>query len=177
VRTKPLLPPSLSIPCSKAESITVDTDFTLRAVEGWLDLGCPQAALEELGERRDSDEAKVLWYRVQIARDLGQGIEAIRLGTRLTAREPGDPAGWLLLASVCVYPALHPDWAIRALKTGLVYIPGNLHLLEALIHLVQEKDSTSVEETTLPKETNPAHPMLPGIGGEWPRSIGESSVQ
>lgn len=148
MRTKPLLPPSMSIPCSKAESITVDTDFTLRAVEGWLELGCPQAALEELGDRKDSDEPKVLWYRVQIARDLGQGIEAVRLGTRLTAREPGDPAGWLLLASVCVASAHHPDWAIRALKTGLIYQPGNIDLLEALICLVQEKDSTSMEEAT-----------------------------
>ena len=177
MRTKPLLPPSLSIPCSKPGEVPVETDFTLRAVEGWLELGNPQAALEELGDRRDSDESKVLWCRVRIARELGQGLEAVRLGTRLTAREPGDPAGWLLLASVCVAPAHHPDWAIRALKTGLIHQPGNIDLLGALICLVQEMDSTSVEVATLREKANPAHPMLPGIGGVGSRSIWDSSVQ
>ena len=174
MRTKPLLPPSLSIPCSKSGEAQSDTDFTLRAVEGWLDLGNPQAALEELGDRKDSEDPKVLWYRVLIARDRGQGLEAVRLGTRLTAREPGSPTAWLLLASVCVYPALHLDWAIRALKTGLVYQPGNLALLEALIHLVQEKDSTSVEEGNQPQEPDLAHPMLPGIVAIESRPIGDS---
>jgi hypothetical protein len=176
VRTKSLLPPSLSIPCSKSGEVPVETDFTLRSVEGWLELGNPQAALEELGDRRDSEDSRVLWSRVRIARDLGQGIEAVRLGTRLTAREPGNHSAWLLLASVCVVPAHHPDWAIRALRTALVYQPGNIVLLEALASLSKEMEAFDLEAPRTVERTQSAHPLLPGIGGFGSQSTSNSST-
>lgn len=70
------------------------------------------------GPAGTSEESNVLWYRFRIAQDLDQGMEAVHLGTRLTAREPGNPATWLLLASVWLFPAQRPDWASRQLKTA-----------------------------------------------------------
>lgn len=69
----------------------------LRAVEGWLELGLPEEAQEELDRipRGFQEEAPVLNARFALCVHRGDWVTACELAERHVQRHPGDAGGWI----------------------------------------------------------------------------------
>ena len=78
------------------------------------------------------NEPDALRLRTEIAIAAKDAKTAMRCASRLAAIELGDASAWLLLSGACLNPSLRPDWALKALRTGLVYVPDHPVLLLAL---------------------------------------------
>ncbi len=56
----------------------------------------------------------------------------LHVASRAAIIDLGNPRGWLLLAQICQKRLRCPGWAVKALRTALVYVPGHPVLLRAL---------------------------------------------
>jgi len=106
----------------------------LLPVLGWLELGNPTEAERELSELPvEVAEAEAAYHlRVMIAVRAGDPRHALRTAIAFTRAHPLDPTAWVRLAAVTLIPCGRPDWAVRALKTGLVGLPEHPMLETAL---------------------------------------------
>ena len=64
--------------------------------------------------------------------EAGERRRVLQIATRTAMQSPELPAGWLFLADTCCRRLGRADWAVKALRTALVAIPGHPLLLQAL---------------------------------------------
>ena len=69
----------------------------------------------------------------EVCGPLSPGEKAVlHVASRAAMIDLANPRGWLLLAQICQKRLRRPAWAVKALRTALVYVPGHPVLLRAL---------------------------------------------
>lgn len=99
-------------------------------IEGWLELGMPEEAEREYlslssAQRQEPDAIRM---RVHIEVAFNRSRRALTESLRLARRQPKHLGSWMLLSAVCLHPCGRGDWALRALKQGLLEIPEEPNL-------------------------------------------------
>lgn len=99
-------------------------------IEGWLEIGMTEEAEREYlsltsAQRQEPDAIRM---RVHIEVVFNRTRRALTEALRLARRQPKNPASWMLVSAVCLHPCHRVDWALRALKQGLLEIPEEPNL-------------------------------------------------
>jgi len=104
--------------------------FFLQAAQGWLELGCPSEANDDLQQIKGelSDHLDVLKVRWGIFAAKRLWNEALALAGKIVLLEPGEPLGWVHL-SYCLHEMQRTQEARDNLMRVMDRFPGN-----AMIH-------------------------------------------